>query len=265
MAGNTLIKIQSLSHHFGVKPVLQSVNFEIQQGEMIAIMGANGIGKSTLLKAIAGILQPLEGQVSIAGKIRRNSVEEELHIRKQVAYLPDHPWTPMNRTGREFLIGTGQIYNIPAQRLMDHVQRLLHLFNLEENGDSPIQNYSNGQKKKIAIASALVTEAPILILDEPFTGGLDPSAIHALKKVLKHLAEREDVTVIIASQIPEIVEALSHRVVILENGRVRTIGTIKQLQAETNCTGNLELILEKLLNPETETMVANYFNHNTGK
>ncbi|MGJ8638225.1 MAG: ABC transporter ATP-binding protein [Opitutaceae bacterium] len=265
MSENSIIKIENLSHHFGVKPVLQNINLEIKQGEMLAVMGANGIGKSTLLKAIAGMLQPLEGNVSILGKVRRNSAEEELFIRKQVAYLPDHPWTPLNRTGREFLIGTGQIYDIPAQRLMDHVNRLLHLFNLEENGDSPVQNYSNGQKKKIAIASALVTEAPILILDEPFTGGLDPSAIHALKKVLKHLADRDDVTIIIASQIPEIVEALSHRLVILEHGKVKSFGTIEQLQAETNCTGNLEMVLEKLLNPETESMIDNYFNFNSEK
>ena len=105
---------------------------------------------------------------------RRGSEEEELAIRKMTVYLPDQPWLPGNPTGREFLLAVGRLYEVEQDRLIEHVDQLLDLFDLTEKGDSPIRSYSAGQKKKIALCSALVAEVPILLLDEPFSGGLDP-------------------------------------------------------------------------------------------
>ena len=90
-------------------------------------------------------------------------------------YLPDQPWLPAQRTAREFLLAVGRIYDVEDERLMEHVDQLLHLFDLSEQGDSPIRSLSAGQKKKVALCSALVAETPILLLDEPFSGGLDPA------------------------------------------------------------------------------------------
>jgi ABC-type multidrug transport system ATPase subunit len=93
----------------------------------------------------------------------------------------------------------------------------------------------------------LVTEAPILILDEPFTGGLDPAAILALGRVLKHLAEREDMTVLMASQIAEMVEPLAHRIAILEGTQVKAYDTLDGLRAKTGCSGSLPEVFENLV------------------
>ena len=126
------------------------------------------------------------GSVMIDGLRRRGSEEEELKIRKQVrlstrpalaARQPDH---------REFLLSVGRLYDVEEERLMDHVDQLLQLFDLAEKGDSPIRTYSAGQKKKIALCSALAAEVPILLLDEPFSGGLDPSGILTLKRIIQH-------------------------------------------------------------------------------
>ena len=80
---------------------------------------------------------------------------------------------------REFLLSVGELYDIDAERRMEHVERLIDLFDLAKQGDWAISSYSSGQKKKISLASALVTEAPLLLLDEPFSGGLDPSGLFA--------------------------------------------------------------------------------------
>ena len=255
-----MINVADVSHHYGLRPVLSHINFQVPAGQLVAVMGPNGVGKTTLLAIIAGLMSPARGFVEIHGLRRRASEEVELQIRKQLAYLPDHPWLPEFMTTREWLLAVGQLYDIDPDRLMDHINRLLDLFQLVDKGDSPIRTCSNGQKKKIAICGTLVTEAPVLILDEPFTGGLDPSAILALRRVLKHMAEQGDVTVLMASQIPELVEELAQRILVLTGTRVVAYDTLDGLRAKTGCPGSLPEVFEKLVNPETLQHIENYFN-----
>jgi ABC-2 type transport system ATP-binding protein len=255
-----MINVVNVSHHYGLRPVLSHINLQVPAGKLVAVMGPNGVGKSTLLGIIAGLIAPAQGHVEINGLRRRESEATELRIRKQVVFLPDHPWLPEFMTAREWLLAVGQLYDVDADHLMDHIERLLDLFQLTEKGDSPIRTCSNGQKKKVAICGALVTEAPVLVLDEPFTGGLDPSAIMALRRVLKHLAERGEVTVVMASQIPEMVELLAHRIAILQGTRVIAYDTMEGLRAQTGVAGSLPEVFEKLVHPQTLEHIDNYFN-----
>lgn len=255
-----MINVVDVSHHYGLRPVLNHINFRVPAGKLVAVMGPNGVGKSTLLGVVAGLIAPARGYVEIHGLRRRASEEIELQVRKQVAFLPDHPWLPEFMTTREWLLAVGQLYDHPADHLMDHINRLLDLFQLADQGDSPIRNCSNGQKKKIAICGTLVTEAPLLVLDEPFTGGLDPSAGLALRRVLKHLADRADVTVLMASQIPELVEQLAHQILVLTGTRVSAYDTLDGLRAKTGCPGTLPEVFEKLVHPQTLEHIENYFN-----
>jgi ABC-type multidrug transport system ATPase subunit len=255
-----MIKVVKVSHHYGLRPVLSDINLVIPKGKLVAVMGPNGVGKSTLLGIIAGLMAPAKGQVEINGLCRRSSEAVELQIRRQLFFLPDHPWLPEHMTVREWLLAIGQLYDLDADRLMDHIVRLLDLFQLTDKGDSPIRTCSNGQKKKVAICGALAAETPIMILDEPFTGGLDPSAIMALHRVLKHLANTGDTTIVMASQIPEIVENLAHEIVILRGTRVIAYDTMEGLRAKAGVTGALPEVFEKLVNPQTLQHIDNYFN-----
>lgn len=255
-----MIKVVDVSHHYGLRPVLKNVNCEIADGLVVAIMGPNGVGKSTLLNIIAGILAPAKGRVEINGLQRRADAGTELKIRKQMAYLPDHPWLPEFMTAREWLLAVGQLYDIDSERLMDHISRLLDLFQLAEKGESPIRTCSNGQKKKVAICGALVSEAPLLVLDEPYTGGLDPSAILALSRVLKMLAERNGVTVVMASQIAEMGAPLADRIAIIDGARLVAYDTLDGLRAKTGCNGSLPEVFEKMVHPQSAEQIENYFN-----
>ena len=181
-----MIELDDVTQHYGVRPVLRGISLRIERGEIVVILGPNGMGKSTLLGVMAGVLSPQRGSVTIDGKRRRGSEEEELAIRKMTVYLPDQPWLPANRTGREFLLAVGRLYELDEARLIDHAAQLLELFDLSEKADSPVRTYSAGQKKKIAICSAIVAERSILLLDEPFSGGLDPSGILTLKRLIQH-------------------------------------------------------------------------------
>jgi ABC-type transport system involved in cytochrome c biogenesis ATPase subunit len=151
-----MITLVDVVQHYDVRPVLRDINLAIPAGQLVAIVGPNGMGKSTLLRVMAGTLAPQRGYVEIDGLRRRGSVETEIAIRRRVCFLPDHPWLAKRLTGREFLSAVGALYEIDSIRLLGHIDRLLTLFDLEAEGDWPISSYSNGQQKKIALAGALV-------------------------------------------------------------------------------------------------------------
>ncbi len=253
-----MICVTSITQHYGVKPVLRDVNLTIQPGELVGILGPNGMGKTTLLSALAGVLKPQKGHVEIGGRRRRSSIDAERDIRREVVFLPDHPWLPRNRTGREFLLSVGRLYEIDENRLIDHVERLLNLFELDRLADSPIRTHSAGQQKKVAICSALITEVPILLLDEPFSGGLDPSGILALKRVLKRLTDAGG-TIVMSTPVPELVEELADRLIVLREGTVAFDGTLEQMRQQTESTGSLGDMLEQLVFSQTLENIEQYF------
>lgn len=254
-----MIELIDVSHHYNVRPVLRGINLRVERGEVVVVIGPNGMGKSTLLGVMGGVLQPQHGTVTIDGYQRRRSVDEELAIRKMAVFLPDQAWLPSQTTGREFLLSVGRLYDIEWERLIEHVSRLLTLFELGEQGDWAIKSYSSGQKKKIALASALLTEVPILFLDEPFSGGLDPSGLLALKRILRRRVTEQGGTVVLTSPVPEIVEEIADRIVILRNGEVAAFDSLEGLRQLTGSTGSLSEMLERLLYPETMRKLQDYF------
>ena len=172
-----MIRVEKVWHHYGIRPVLKNVSLHVGKGELVAVMGPNGMGKSTLLALIGGLLSPLKGYVEIDGLRRRSSIEAEIAIRKKMVYLPAQAYLPPDVTGREYLLAIGRLYDVEEERLMQQTDKLLAIFDLDKHADSIIQSYSTGQQKKVSVCSALITEAPVLILDEPFSGGLDSSAL----------------------------------------------------------------------------------------
>jgi len=254
-----MINVRNVTHHYGIRPVLKHVNLHVDQGELVALMGPNGMGKSTLLGVVAGLLTPIKGTIEINSLLRRSSPENELAIRKLIAYLPAEAWIPPLKTGREWLVAVGQLYSIDDETLMDHIDRLLALFELTKQADSAMSSYSTGQKRKITLCATLVTQAPILLLDEPFSGGLDPSAILALKRVLQHLAQTKAATILLATPVPELVAELAHRIAIIHQGQVVACDTLDNLRTQTGVTGDLADVYQHLVNPEIHTNLDRYF------
>ena len=253
-----MITIHDVSHHYWLRPVLEHIHLEIETGQLVVLLGPNGSGKTTLLGCLAGTIWPVAGYVEIDGIRRRDSVERERELRQRIAYLPDDTWLPHAHTGREFLLAVGRLYGIDDFRLFDHADRLLKLFHLEDKGDALIEGYSTGQRKKVALASALITEAPYLLLDEPFSGGLDPAGILAMKKVLKRLADDANVTVVMTAPVPELVTELAHRVAIVREGKLVTFASPAEIVQEM-CTSSFDDALQRLLYPESANVVDEYF------
>jgi ABC-2 type transport system ATP-binding protein len=254
-----MIEVTDLTVHYSVKPVLKDINLYIRAGELVVIVGPNGMGKTTLLGAMAGVVPPHRGTVKIDGRVRRSTVEDELAIRRKAVYLPDQPWLPAQTTAEEYLLAVGRLYDVPDDRLFAQIESLLKLFEMTDHATSPNRGLSAGQKKKVALCATLLTEAPVLLLDEPFSGGLDPSGLLALKRVLQHRVAEDGGTIVLTSPVPEIVEEIAGRVLVLRDGRVAAFDTIDGLRQLTGVSGSLGAVLERLLYPEMTAKLNDYF------
>ncbi len=254
-----MIELIEIVQHYGVRPVLKGVSLRIERGEVVAVVGPNGMGKTTLLAVMAGVLFPQHGEVLINGIKRRETMEGEFEIRKKSVYLPDKPWLPAGRTGLEFLLAVGVLYDVERERLMEHARRLLELFDLSRLGDSPIRTYSAGQKKKVALCSALVADAPLLILDEPFSGGLDPSGLLTLKRIIQRLARRHSSTIVLSSPVPELIEELATRILVVREGEIVAFETLEGLKGLAGHRGRLGDVLERFMFPDTHEKLECYF------
>lgn len=254
-----MIELDHITQHYSIRPVLKDVSLRVDEGELVVIVGPNGMGKSTLLSVMGGTLTPQKGTVRINGLTRRSTVEHELAIRRMALYLPDQPWMPALRTVREYILAVARLYDVPDDRLFAHCDRLLELFELVRQQDQPIRSLSSGQRKKAALCASLAADVPVMLLDEPFSGGLDPAGIVALKRVLQHRVRQLRGTIVLTSPVPEIVEEIADRIVIIREGQIVAFDTLAGLRKSTGIHGSLGLILERLLYPETMDRLKDYF------
>lgn len=209
-----IIIASSLSVRFSQKTVLSDVNFSVKQGEVFALLGGNGAGKSTTLKTFLGTIAPESGSATVMDM----SVAKEIDlIRTKIAYLPESVTLYGHLTGVEnieyFLSLAG------VSRSGQDIERALTRVALQQDAwHQTMANYSKGMRQKTAIALALLREAPVLFLDEP-TSGLDPNAIDEFNQLIATLAA-EGTTVFMVTHDVYGACQIAHRIGLLDNGKI---------------------------------------------
>ena len=243
------ISVKGLSHKYGKRVVLDSIDLQIQPGEFYGFLGQNGAGKSTAIRAMCGFITPDSGEISVAGvDVIRNSIE----VRSQVGTLSEDIVLYERLTGREALEFTGRMHG-----LSDSVSRLrcgdlLERLELEGAADRMISGYSLGMKKKTAFAAALIHSPKALFLDEPFNG-IDAHSTRTLCSMLQWLCRERGVAVLFTSHVLEMAERLCDRVAILHAGRIQAEGTVSELKRSAIEQGkSLEDIFLELTGSEKE-------------
>lgn len=218
-----MIEVRELVKNYGSKRVLDHVSFDVNEGEILGLLGLNGAGKSTTMNIMTGNLSSTEGTVRLNG---HEILEEPLQAKKELGYLPETPPLYPDMTVKEYL---KFVYRLKKCRLPyeEHIQSVCRATYITDVYDRVIKNLSKGYKQRIGIAQALVGEPRILILDEP-TSGLDPEQMIEIRNLIKKLGKKH--TVIFSSHILSEVQAVCDRVVVIKEGKVLADDTPEHLE-----------------------------------
>jgi len=214
------IKLENINKTYGTQQVLQDVSFEINQGEIVGLLGPNGAGKSTLMKIITGYVQADSGKV----QVKDIPVQEEaLEVKKFIGYLPEHNPLYLDMYVREYLAFTASVYQIDKTE----VEKVIEKTGLSPEAHKKIGQLSKGYRQRVGLASALIHNPDILILDEPTTG-LDPNQLVEIRQLIKDLGK--DKTIILSTHIMQEVEQMADRVLIINRGKILADESLKKLQ-----------------------------------
>ena len=226
-----IIEIKGLSKSFGDKKVLENINLYIRRGEFITLLGPSGCGKTTLLRMIAGFLQPDEGSILMDGK--------------ELAGVPPHE-RPLNTVFQRYAlfphldvydnIAFGlKLKKVPEEEIEKRVRRVLKLVAMSDYEDRDVETLSGGQQQRIAIARAIVNQPKVLLLDEPLAA-LDLKMRKDMQIELKEMHKKLGITFIYVTHDQEEALTLSDTVVVLNEGRIQQIGTPVDIYNEpVNC------------------------------
>jgi ABC-2 type transport system ATP-binding protein len=204
-----VIEVRGLQKRYGRHVAVEDVSFSVNAGELVALIGHNGAGKSTTLKALTGQLQPSAGEVLVAGV---NVLQDPGEARRRFGYVPEEPQLYEYLTAREMLELVVEV------RGQGDIPATLAAVGLQDDADRLIREYSQGMRRKAALAAAMVSKPQVLILDEALNG-LDPPSAARVKAHLRALAEG-GAAVLLSTHVLETVEKIADRVVMLARGRV---------------------------------------------
>jgi ABC-2 type transport system ATP-binding protein len=204
-----VLSIEDVSKTYGRVKALQGVTFAAGPGEIVGLLGHNGAGKSTLLKLVCGQLAPTAGRVLVDGVDVRRDPDG---ARARLGIVPEDPSLYEYLTAREFLEFVVDV------RGAGSVEDGLAVADLDGDADRLIREYSQGMRRRVALAAALVARPPVVILDEALNG-LDPPSAARVVALLRTRAS-EGASIVLSTHVVEIVERVATRVVVLEHGRV---------------------------------------------
>ncbi len=223
-----MIQVEKLSKVFGSYRAVDNISFEVGQGEILGFLGPNGAGKSTTMKIITCFLPPTSGTAKVCGY---DILENSIKVRENVGYLPESAPSYQEMLVEEFLRFTGEVRGLSGSELQKHVDRVLEQTALQDVKHQLIDTLSKGYRQRTCLAQSLLSDPPVLILDEP-TDGLDPNQKHEVRTLIKRISEKR--TILISTHILEEVEAVCSRAIIIAKGKIVADGTPDELLARSS-------------------------------
>lgn len=219
------LEISHLVGGYSQIPVLKDISFDVRDGELVGLIGLNGAGKSTTINHIIGLLTPQKGTIKINGVTIK---DDNQSYKQQIAYIPEMPILYQELTLREHINLTIMAYGLDEKNAWQKADKLLKTFRLENKLDWFPANFSKGMKQKVMIVCAFVTDAPLMIIDEPFLG-LDPLAVHDLLSLIEE-RKHEGASVLMSTHALDTAEKYCDRFVLLHDGQVKIEGSLAELQ-----------------------------------
>jgi ABC-2 type transport system ATP-binding protein len=236
-----MIQLEQLSKRFGAVTAVNDLNLSIAEGEIFGFLGPNGAGKTTTIRMMMGLLRPTTGRVALGG---HDLAADPLSAKAISAFVPDRPYVYEKLTGREFLRFVGGLYQVPPARCEGRIEESLTFFSLTDWGDELVESYSHGMKQRLVVASALLHDPKILVVDEPMVG-MDPIGARLFKALLRSLTLKGK-TIFMSTHSLEVAEELCDRIGIILGGKLIALGTLDELQRQAGSESRLEDIFLKL-------------------
>jgi ABC-2 type transport system ATP-binding protein len=222
-----MITVTDLTKRYARHTAVDHVSFEVQKGQIVGFLGPNGAGKTTSIKMLVGLLRPSAGEVRVCGF---DVVSECRQANSRAGYIPDEPYLYDKLTGREFLQFISGMYGLEGRAAGERMAREIARFELDDFVDDLCESYSHGMKQRVALAAALLHDPEVLVLDEP-TVGLDPRTVRLVKDLLRARAAA-GTTVFMSTHSLSLAEELADRIGIVDRGRLRCVGTLRELRAQ---------------------------------
>jgi ABC-2 type transport system ATP-binding protein len=237
-----MIKLIHLSKKYGNHTAVNNVHLTVNAGEIFGFIGPNGAGKTTTIQIMAGLLLPSNGNV-ILSDVSMN--DHPVKAKQLIGYIPDRPFIYEKLTGIEYLRFIGDFYHVSDSDFRTRSTELLKQFGLLSRCNELIEAYSHGMKQRLIMASALLHNPPIIIVDEPMVG-LDPVAIKLVRDIFQQRSA-QGTTIFMSTHTLSLAEQICHRVGIIHNGHLIATGTIDDLKASAKKgTNDLEDIFFQL-------------------
>ena len=225
MENKAILEIKDYTKKYSEdKVAADHVTLTVESGDIYGIIGANGAGKSTTIRAVVGVLDFSEGEIYIDG----HSVKTEpIECKRITAYIPDDPDLYENMTGIQYLNFIADIFEISSDEREKSIKQYGDMLELTEALGDLISSYSHGMKQKLAIISALIHKPKLIVMDEPFVG-LDPSASYKLKQVMRQMCEK-GTAIFFSTHVLDVAEKLCNKIAIIRHGKIIASGTIEEL------------------------------------
>ena len=219
------IEIKNLNKKYNDILVVKNINFTINKGSIVGLLGPNGCGKTTTIGMMLGLIKPTSGTVFINGQNIENE-NNRTKILKKVNFISPYVELPKKLTVEENLKVYGKLYGV--NNLQDKISDLMKQLNLFEFKKRKTGELSSGQKNRVSLAKALINDPEILFLDEP-TASLDPDVGDYIRTYLENFASKKDTTILLASHNMNEVERLCNEVMMMKNGKIIDQGTCSSL------------------------------------
>ena len=216
------IEVQNISKSYGAQKALDNISFSIKKGEIVGFLGPNGAGKSTLMKILTTFISADEGMALVNDY---DVINNPKAVQLSIGYLPEHNPLYLDLYVLEYLAFNAEIYKIAKSR----IEEVIQLTGLELECHKKIGQLSKGYRQRVGLATALLHNPAVLILDEPTTG-LDPNQLVEIRNVIKNVGK--DKTVFLSTHIMQEVEAICDRVIIIDKGKIVTDKKLDKLVSD---------------------------------
>ncbi|MFH0926003.1 MAG: ATP-binding cassette domain-containing protein [bacterium] len=237
MQPTNIIEVKNLSKKYSNLAAVDDISFEVKRGEIFGFLGPNGAGKTTTVRILVGLCTPDSGTITICGLERDKNLTR---IKERIGVVPDSSNLYSELSGFENLLFMAQLYRVEKKKRINRVIELLRQFDLYERKDDSFGTYSNGMRRRLTIAAALVHDPDILFMDEP-TSGLDVVNSRMLQEIILEINKRGKTIFLVTHKIED-ADKLCHRVAIIIDGKIKIIDTPFNLKESCKGLDFLEVV-----------------------